>query len=243
MVDTSSKADGRRRFKWLRLGLWLLVMPLLLALGGWQLQRAEQKRVWLQQLSAAPSTTVSSALERLARVDWVPVRLEVELMPVKVFLLDNRTWQGRVGYDVVVPVRVDAGPLWLARLGWVAAPVRRDQLPELQLQPQWLPIEAVLSRAQASITLAVSGPEAGWPRRIQSLDMEQIRTALAVPVEPLVLHLSSRVDDSIQPRELRHTGMPPVRHLGYAAQWFGLALALAAWLIWSARREREESRS
>jgi cytochrome oxidase assembly protein ShyY1 len=26
--------------------------------------------------------------------------------------------------------------------------------------------------------------------------------------------------------------MQPQQHLGYAVQWFGLALALAAWLFW-----------
>jgi cytochrome oxidase assembly protein ShyY1 len=240
LANTSSKADSRRRFKWLRLGLWLLGVPLLLFLGSWQLQRAEQKRVWLQQLNEAPATTVSGALERLARYDWVPVELQIELVPMKVFLLDNRTWQGRVGYEVVVPIRVDEGSWWLGSLGWIAAPPRREQLPEVELSRRWLNVEGVLSRPMASVTLAASQVEPGWPRRIQSLDLQQIRTALAMPVEPLVLHLKTAVSEVIMPREKIYTGIEPERHVGYAVQWFGLALVLMIWLVWAGRRERRE---
>jgi cytochrome oxidase assembly protein ShyY1 len=240
LANTSSKADSRRRFKWLRLGLWLLGVPLLLFLGSWQLQRAEQKRVWLQQLNAAPATTVSGALERLARYDWVPVQLQIELVPMKVFLLDNRTWQGRVGYEVVVPIRVYEGSWWLGSLGWIAAPPRREQLPEVELSRRWLNVEGVLSRPMASLTLAASQVEPGWPRRIQSLDLQQISTELAMPVEPLVLHLKTAVSEVIMPREKIYTGIEPERHVGYAVQWFGLALVLMIWLVWAGRRAQQE---
>ncbi|GAA0698596.1 hypothetical protein GCM10009104_28900 [Marinobacterium maritimum] len=240
MANTSSKADRRRRFKYVRLGLWLLGVPLLLFLGSWQLQRAEQKRIWLQQLDDTPATTVTGALERLEHYEWVPVQLEIELVPLKVFLLDNRTRQGQVGYEVVVPVRVDEGSWWLGSLGWIAAPPLREQLPEVELARRWVRVEAVLSRPLQSVTLAESQIEPGWPRRIQSLDLEQIREALAMPVEPLVLHLKTAVSDVILPRERIYTGIEPERHLGYAVQWFGLALALSVWLVWAGRRERHE---
>lgn len=238
MTDKVSKADSRRRFKWLRLGLWLLGVPLLLALGSWQLQRAEQKQVWLEQLEQSPATTPEVALQRLEASDWVPVRFDLELMPLKVFLLDNRTHEGKAGYEVVIPVRVDEGPFWLGSLGWVAAPPRRDELPEINLKRQWLLAEAVLSRPLESLTLTGTQFEEGWPRRIQSLDMEQIRSSLALSVEPLVLHLKTAVSDSIMPRTHIYTGIPPQRHTGYAVQWFGLALALIIWLVWAGLKER-----
>lgn len=237
MAAQFSKADPRRRFKWLCWGLGLLVLPLLLALGSWQWQRADHKRLWLQQLEQSPATTPDGALERLQHSDWVPVSFEIELLPSNVFLLDNRTWQGRVGYEVIVPIRVDEGALWLGSLGWIAAPAQREQLPTFELRRQWLPVEGVLSRPLVSVTLATTQIEAGWPRRIQSLDLEQIGQTLAVPVEPLVLHLKTAISDAIRPREQIYTGIVPERHVGYAVQWFGLALALSVWLIWIARRE------
>lgn len=237
MAAHLSKADSCRRFKWLRCGFWLFAVPLLMALGGWQWQRAEQKRLWLHQLEQVPATTPEGALERLKYNDWVPVQFGVELRPLKVFLLDNRTHQGRAGYEVVVPIRVDEGIWWLGSLGWIAAPPRRDQMPEFELSRQWLPVEGVLSRPLTSVTLATTQIEPGWPRRIQSLDMEQIRQALAEPIEPLVLHLKTQINGAIRPRKQIYTGITPERHIGYAVQWFGLALALVIWLIWAGRRE------
>ncbi len=240
MTDKVSKADSRRRFKWLRLVLGFVGLPILLALGSWQLQRADQKAAWLQQLEQAPATTPEVAVQRLEASDWVPVRFDMELMPLKVFLLDNRTYQGKAGYEVVVPVRVDEGPLWLGSLGWVAAPDRREDLPEFELQRQWLQADAMLSRPLKSMTLGNTSLEDGWPRRIQTLDMEQIKAALEAPIEPLVLHLKTAVSESIMPRASIYTGIPPERHTGYALQWFGLAAALAIWLIWAGLRERKE---
>jgi len=240
LANIISKADSHRRFKRVRLGLWLLGVPLLLCLGGWQLQRADQKQAWLQQLADTPATTVTGALERLEHYDWVPVRLEIELVPLKVFLLDNRTWQGRVGYEVVVPVRVDEGSWWLGSLGWIAAPPRRDQLPDIELVRRWVRVEAVLSRPLESVTLSASQMEPGWPRRIQSLDLQQIREALAMQIEPLVLHLKTAVSEAVLPRTSIYTGIRPERHIGYAVQWFGLALVLMVWLIWAGRQERRE---
>lgn len=240
MTDKVSKADSRRRFKWLRLILGCVGLPILLALGSWQLQRAEEKALWLQQLEQSPATTPEVALQRLEVSDWVPVRFDMELMPLKVFLLDNRTNKGRVGYEVVIPVRVDEGPFWLGSLGWIAAPERREDLPEFELHRQWVQVEAVLTRPLESMTLSGTPLEQGWPRRIQTLDMEQIKASLELPVEPLVLHLKTAVSESILPRTAIYTGIPPERHTGYAMQWFGLALALAVWLIWAGLRERKE---
>lgn len=242
MANTSSKADSRRRFKRVRIALWLLGVPLLLSLGSWQWQRAEQKQVWLEQLASPPATTVNGALERLQHYDWVPVQLEVELVPGKVFLLDNRTWQGRPGYEVVVPVRVDQGNLWLGSLGWIAAPPMREQLPEVELQQRWVRVEGVLSAPLESVTLTATRMEPGWPRRIQSLDLEQMRAALALPLEPLVLHFKGKVTDAVLPREQIYTGISPERHIGYAVQWFGLGVALMIWLFWVGRREAGQKR-
>jgi cytochrome oxidase assembly protein ShyY1 len=42
------------------------------------------------------------------------------------------------------------------------------------------------------------------------------------------------------PREKIYTGIEPERHVGYAVQWFGLALVLMIWLVWAGRRAQLE---
>lgn len=238
MSDHRSKADKGRRFKYLRWLLGLLGVPLLASLGYWQLQRAEQKQHWLEQQEALPMTRAESALKQLEYQAWVPVKLLVELLPDKIFLLDNRTLKGRVGYEVIVPVRVDEGSLWLASLGWVQASSQRERLPVLNLQQQRLQVEGMLAHPTRSITLGDAPAELGWPRRIQTVDLERISQALDQRVEPALLHLSTRINEQIIPRSNVQIGVMPQRHMGYAVQWFALALTLVLWLVWASRPDK-----
>jgi cytochrome oxidase assembly protein ShyY1 len=240
MSDQPSKADSPVAFKYLRWLLALLGVPLLFGLGYWQLQRAEQKQIWLDQQAVEPMTRAATALRQLERQAWVPVRLEVELLPYRIFLLDNRTLNGRVGYEVIVPMRVDEGSLWLASLGWVEAPSHRDRLPALQLEQQRIQVDGVLAHPTGSMTLADLPAEVGWPRRIQSVDLEQIRQALEMEVEAVMLHLKTPMSDQITPRSAMHQGVSPQRHQGYAVQWFALAITLLLWLFWAARHGRRQ---
>lgn len=240
MSDQPSKADRPTVFKYLRWLLALFGVPFLFALGYWQLQRAEQKQLWLEQQSAVPLTRSDSALKQLEYQAWVPVRLEVELLPYRIFLLDNRTHDGRVGYEVIIPVRVDEGLPWLASLGWIQAPARRDELPKLQLDRKLLQVDGMLARPTASMTLAELPAEVGWPRRIQSVDLQMITEALGQEVESAMLHFKTRVNDGIVPRAQIHQGIGPGRHQGYAVQWFALSITLLLWLLWAGRHDRRQ---
>src|SRR5690606_42085213 len=54
------------------------------------------------------------------------------------WLLDNRTYRGRVGYEVVSLFRLESGAgALLVNRGWIAAPARREMLPEVPV-PQGL---------------------------------------------------------------------------------------------------------
>ncbi len=83
-----------------------------IALGNWQTDRAAQKR-------AAGATVEQVALHG----EWVPQYT---------VLLDNKIYRGRPGYQVVQPLRIAGGKHVLVNRGWVAAPARREQLPEIR---------------------------------------------------------------------------------------------------------------
>jgi surfeit locus 1 family protein len=67
----------------------------------------------------------------------------------------------------------------------------------------------------------------GWPRVIQYLDFEVMGERLGRPVAPLTVRLDP--DRALRIRARQWAPVVPMgaeRHLGYALQWFGLALAL-----------------
>ena len=105
------------------------VLPALVGLGLWQLDRAAEKR----------HTEVKST-ERLALppqpprlppgdADFLRVRLKGLYRPGEYYLVDNRVRQGRLGYWVVSRFQADDGRTYLINRGWLPAPADRDELP------------------------------------------------------------------------------------------------------------------
>lgn len=230
-----SKRTLRHAGLWL---VWLLGVALLLALGSWQWQRAEQKRQWLAQRSTEPlQLTLKAQLDSaLKRQSWVPVAAALEWIPVAPLLLDNRTHEGQAGYEVLQPARLADGTVVLINRGWVAAPVRRHQRPPVAPLSGLTEIRAVAGRPVESFTLAT---RSGEPWRMQTLSLEQAEGFWRMKLAPWVLWLMQADQGGTIARVPGSGQLPPERHQGYAVQWFALALTLfglGLWLEW--RRQR-----
>ncbi len=146
-------------------------------------------------------------------------------------LLDNRTWQHRVGYQLLLPFKPLSGEaLVLVNLGWLAAPAQRSQLPDasaLALPPT--PFGRMRSMAEQGWLLGRALPDrVQWPLRIQALDSVALEAVLQQPVLDHVLLLDP-VAHGGGPRDWPVVTLPARRHFAYALQW--LLLGLAALLV------------
>ncbi|KAB7624438.1 SURF1 family protein [Alkalilimnicola sp. S0819] len=207
----------------------LALLPLLLSLGLWQLDRAAQKE-------AAMAARESGLAEALLDLNNAPPAAEQAIHrralahgrydTAHQFLVDNQIVQGRVGYQVLTPLRLDEGRAVLVSRGWLPAPSRRDQLPELAVAETPRRVEGTLA-AGPSVGLRVgeASVEQGWPRRVQYMDYEYFNASLPYRVLPYVLQLDPSAEDGYR-REWGATEFGPERHRGYAVQWFSLAAAL-----------------
>lgn len=212
-------------------------MPLLLGLGGWQLQRAEEKAKLVAQWQQVDTTKLLSA-PVLSRFDRVKIRGQLD--PMCWFLLDNRVRDGEVGYDVIGMFRPEGQQkLLLVVLGWVAAGDDRTLLPAIQLPEQELTLVGRLDQPQPGLQLAEDRWGSGWPKRIQQLDLQKISQHMARPFEPWVFRPDVELISG-RPTPWQPVVVPPERHLGYAVQWFGLAIAWTILSIWFARTQRRE---
>src|SRR5690606_1961936 len=99
-------------------------------LALWQWQRGEEKAAWLADVAARQALSLPGALAKENPDAW-PVVIEGRWLPIPI-LWDNRTLDGKVGYDLLQPLATQAGTLLVDR-GWLAAPPRRDLLPTLPL--------------------------------------------------------------------------------------------------------------
>lgn len=239
-----------RRFRFapgLRLSLFAaLFLPILIGLGVWQWQRAEEK--------AALEATIEARLERPPRTldleadasppDLARVRVEGRILADRQVLRDNRTHEGRVGYDVyapVVPVLTIPGeppPGVLVNFGWVEAPPTRDELPEVHLPTTPVIITGIVDAGDDQGPSFGKVAETGrWPLRVQQIRIDQLGDPLGVRLQdaPVVADATSPGAQAYHWEPVR---MGSGTHRGYAIQWWGLALVLAAgWLFASLQRK------
>lgn len=238
------------RWPWVLVNL--LVVALLLGLCLWQLSRAAEKtetlaRIadWQQRgaLNMAQLTQIDSTV-----IDGVQLGFRARWLAPSVWLLDNQIVNGRFGYDVIIAVeeimdangfnehsQIKSPPAILVNLGWLAAPLARERLPEVAI-PTELNVQGVYRTRTKGLLLGANIEDSGrWPMRIQQLDSEQLATYLQQPLHSGVIY-----QDKNSPflTHYHPVILPPERHHAYALQWGLLALAvIVIALIASARKE------
>ncbi len=221
----TSKDRQRNLFKWILTLQAVLICSLLLFLGNWQLQRAAEKEQLLLQFSHGETKQSTNANIRL----FDKVELSGSLSN-RYFLLDNRTWQGQVGYEVIVALIADNRKAQLISLGWLAAGPDRRTLPAFSVPNKMPNIVAYADKPSTPLLLGEDHWSQDWPKRIQHLDLNKISTALNTSVSVWLYRPTKQVVPELI-LTWEPVVLPPQRHTGYAVQWYGLA---AAWLICSA---------
>jgi len=181
-----------------------------IALGNWQLRRADEKRVVFPRAA-----------------------VEGEFAPRHTVYLDNKTRRGQAGYEIVTPLRIrGADAHVLVNRGWIEAGRTRDALPEVPTPGGDVRIEGIaLERLPKILTLAESKG-----RVRQSLDIDAYAAETGLRLEPRLIEQHSDLPDGLARDWPPHdTGSEKSR--GYALQWYSLAaLAVVLAFVLSFRK-------
>jgi surfeit locus 1 family protein len=224
--------------------LTIVLLAVLVSLGRWQLQRADQKRELFDAFATGADATRLIDLQTPPLPRYRHIEARGSYDGSRQILIDNMTSaDGRAGYFVVTPFALADGGWLLVNRGWVPLGVSRSALPAIDV--------------------------AGNPRRLfgradrlPSAGLRMGRPAALRPPFPAVANFPSHSDierllretswthaaelvllDADQPegyvRQWQPPGFPPLRHIAYAVQWFGLALALSViYLVTNVRRSK-----
>lgn len=226
---------------------WVAAVLVILAfcqLGLWQLQRMHEKQALLDQQLPARAQTLSLARAQAAPPQLRWVEDHGRFLP-GTLLLDNQTRQGRAGIKVYQPFRSDGGAVVLVDLGWLPMPGDRT-LPGIVPRDGDAHVAGLLAPPPASgLVLGpafTATPQPGvW--LANRMPPDDVASTLALRVGSLkgpVLRLDPALPGGYaRDLELLPNTLPPSRHLGYAVQWFGLALTVlivALVLEWRRRR-------
>lgn len=236
IASTAKMPAAKRRPRlWLRvvgIALPLLLLPLLLGLGFWQLERAAEKRQleanW-QARSALPAQTLVS-LEGQRDLAYRRVQLQGRFDGEHTLLLDNRVRDGHPGVEVLQPFYDQRSGLWLlVNRGWQRWQDRRE-LPRVHTPEAQLNLTAWVYQSHETPLQLGAAPSQGWPRLVTEANpqalwqrLERAGFAYEVRLTPGPAALDTRWPP---------VNMSPAKHTAYAWQWFALALALLCLSAW-----------
>jgi surfeit locus 1 family protein len=222
--------------------LTVLILVMLVSLGRWQLRRADQKRALYDAFDKGTDATrvIDVRTASVARYQHVEARGKYD--ESRQILIDNMTnADGRAGYFVITPFALAGGGWLLVNRGWVPVGASRAALPAIGVAGD---ARTVYGRSDH---LPSPGIQMGTPATLRPPFPAVANFPTRPQIEQLLHEASwSRAADVVlldadQPdgyvRQWQAPGFPPVRHIAYAVQWFGLALALSViYLVTNLRR-------
>lgn len=223
----------------LRAGLWptlatLALLPVLIGLGMWQLDRAEQKlrlQAEYDQRQQAAAVQLRSVLESPESLRFHRIAARGHYEPEHQILVDNRVHQGQAGYHVLTPLRLEDGSVRvLVNRGWVPLGRDRSVLPVIETPQGMIEVTGLATVPQTN-GFHLGGakpPGEGWQSVWQFLDLDVYRKSVTFPVQPIVILLDPDNSSGGFVRQWARLDAGIATHQGYAFQWFSLAVTLAA---------------
>jgi len=267
-------ADNPRRFRpeLVPTLVLLAVLFVTLAAGRWQLDRAAFK-VQLQQRIDAAAMAPARAVELVgpgdaASLAWHPIEAVGRFDRDRTVFVDNRLRDGVPGYEVLTPLMLSGSPrVLLVNRGWVAAPLRREQLPEVATPEgevrvsglgfvpgtRFMELRADTDDALRWQNWTIERARERW--NLDLLPVTMLQTSAAVSISGTGGQAqgqgpaagTGRTGISHDDGLARQWPRPDVgidKHRGYALQWFSFAfIAFVVWLALSLRRRTDRGQA
>jgi surfeit locus 1 family protein len=203
-----------------------------LKLGMWQWHKAEQKQAITHALTEGKLNVLELAAQgkldeaHVEALHTRTVKLSGHYLAEQSFFLDNQVEQGQAGFHVLTPfLLADGHTVILVNRGWVAGFADHQQLPVVETHTDEQTLTGMLWH-QTKTGFQLGKPATGWNKVQQVIDFDYLQQQLTYPLLP---HAILKLDPAVaQDGFVRHWDVPAgqvEKHLSYAYQWFGFALA------------------
>jgi surfeit locus 1 family protein len=208
--------------------LILATMAFLVSLGFWQLDRADQKRTIEASIQKANTGVVELIVNQneLLNKEYYEVRLQGSYISDKQFIYDNQIVDQASGYYVLTPfVLTGQSNAIMINRGFIPWNGRRDQLDDIAVDSSYREIKIQVSRPIKRIELKTSDISNQFPVLIQAIDFDVIEEISSTSFVDVIGLLDPSSDDGFVRKWEPYTGSIE-KHIGYAIQWFLMALVL-----------------
>ena len=226
----------------------LLLLPILIRLGFWQLDRAELKRnliVLYEQQNKQGPLAVKDNIRADAKLNYRAAKIEGTYNSKKQIFLDNKIHNGEVGVDVITPFKLRGSDYSiLVNRGWVPTSQDRSILPEIETTQSELILSGKLKLLDEKPFFMLGNQyqsNTGWPALVQWINVKDIESKSGLKLLPY-LFLLDKDNATGYVRNWKPVFMPPEKSTSYAVQWFALALALVIiYIVVNLKKIKSES--
>ncbi len=205
----------------------LILVPVFVGLGFWQLDRAGQKRQLASTQETRGNAPVLDLDGRVLDSDDVEHRLLAasgNFIPEKSIFVENRKHQGKTGFHVITPMKIGTSDRYLlVNRGWVRIPPKEE--PSAAVRVTGRAVVPQPPAIQLGGGFAPTSTQQRWP----FFTLENYSAWSGLAVYPFIV-LQSPDDAHGFVRNWASKPVDETMHIGYALQWF--AFALIAAIIW-----------
>ena len=208
--------------------LIFITFSILITLGFWQLNRAEEKRIiekTIVRLNKQPAELVKE-LNTIENKEYQQVLLRGNFDTSKQFIFDNQTVKGNAGYYVLLPLVLEDKKAILVNLGFLPWNNNRNNIVSIKnLTTKTVTIKATLSKPIKRVELKQQQLTKNFPVLIQAIDIEKLSNLSGYNIIPMIALLDINEKYGFY-RQWKPFYGSVDKHIGYAIQWFLMAIAL-----------------
>ena len=209
--------------------LIIATIAFLVSLGLWQLDRADQKRTIeaaIVSANAGPVELIANGRELLDK-EYFHVRLQGSYLSDKQFIYDNQIVDQVSGYYVLTPfILTDQLGVILVNRGFIPWNGQRERLADIAVDSVSRDIKVQVSSPIKRMELKATDVSRQFPVLIQAIDFDVLEEVSKLEFVKVVGLLDPSSSDGYVRKWEPYTGSIE-KHIGYAIQWFLMALVLA----------------
>jgi len=222
--------------------LIVATIAFLTSLGFWQLDRANEKRAIEASIQKANTGIVELIADenRLLEKEYYQVRLKGQYQSNKQFIYDNQIVDQVSGYYVLTPFKLESQPSTIIiNRGFIPWNGDREKLADVSIKKTKSEIKVQISKPIKRIELKSSEIGNNFPVLIQAVDLVKMSELAGIDFSSMVGLLDASMDDGFVRKWEPYTGSIE-KHIGYAVQWFLMAIVLGIIGIRIAIKQRKK---
>ena len=214
---------------------FIIVIITCIILGLWQIDRANEKAYLYHALNERISKNpIQFEVIKSNPVDFTKIIITGTYISNKQFLLDNKIFNKKAGYEVISPMLFD-DQIVLINRGWVSNN-NRQSLPNIDIRNVDSQATGYIYKYKDFYQLSEDFYKNDWPLLIQNIEIDKIKQMFGYEVFPYVLIMSEDQENSYNIQTI-YKKNSDLKHYMYAGQWFLFAFIGIIFMIILLRKD------